>query len=269
MPGIAAAHYLNALRESSAAPMIAPVLEPRATPDPQAMRTAWLCLATPLRYVAEISNVRLSPAGILTLDAAEAALLARDFNHVWRDSAFRLDAVGRSLFCRTDEVQSAVLCDPERVLGRHLQEFLPVGAHAGALKRLMSEMEMWLFEHEVNRARERRMAERISGLWLWGGGPPLDALPLTAGGAAGEDVFFSAFAAASGQPESVIVVQDAPGTETWGPVQARWLQPALDDLQRGVISRLDLSAGVRCWHLGRRWRRRIFRRVKPWWEYFD
>jgi hypothetical protein len=97
----------------------------------------------------------------------------------------------------------------------------------------------------------------------------VDTLPLTASGAAGEDVFFSAFAAERGQPENVIVVQDVPGSEAWRSVQSRWLQPALDDLRRGVIARLDLSAGVCCWRVERRWRRRIFRNVKPWWEYFD
>jgi hypothetical protein len=180
-----------------------------------------------------------------------------------------LEAVGPTLFCRTDPLQNTLECDPERALGRHIQEFLPSGVQAGSLRRLMSEMEMWLFEHEVNRVRERRMAERISGLWLWGGGPILDTLPLTSSGAAGEDVFFSAFAAERGRPENVIVTQDVPGTESWRSVQARWLQPALDDLQRGVIARLDLSAGVRCWHVGARWRRRIFRKVRPWWEYFE
>jgi hypothetical protein len=259
MPGIAAAHYLSArrrARDMNEAPPTAP-------------RGAWLCLATPLHYIAELSNVRLSPEGILALDAAEAALLARDFNHIWRDSAFRLEAVAATLFCHADRALSAIQCDPERALGRHIQQFLPTGGQAGELKRLMSEMEMWLFEHEVNRVRAGRMAQSISGLWLWGGGPTLDSLPATVHGAAGEDVFFSAFAAERGQLENVIVVSDVPGTETWPSVQSRWLQPALDDLRRGIIARLDLSAGERCWEVGRRWRRRIFRKVKPWWEYFD
>ena len=163
MPGIAAAHYWSVQRRAQAS----------AAPG-AAAHGAWLCLATPLHYIAELSNVRLSPEGILSLDAAEAAQLVRDFNHTWRDSAFRLEALGATLFCRADQALDAAQCDPERALGRHIQQFLPTGGQAGALKRLMSEMEMWLFEHEVNRVRASRMAPSISGLWLWGGGPTLD-----------------------------------------------------------------------------------------------
>jgi hypothetical protein len=265
MPGIAAARFFSLHRQTRVSNDPAP-----APPQPAATSSgAWLYLATPLHYLAELSNVRLNPAGILTLEAAESASLARDFNRLWSDSAFRLEAVGPTLFCRTQRALNAAQCDPERALGRHIEEFLPTGEHAGTLKRLMSEMEMWLFDHEVNRARARRMVPPISGLWLWGGGATLHSLPATRHGAAGDDVFFSAFAAERTQPENVIVVQDVPGTEAWRSVQSHWLQPALDDLQRGVIVRLDLSSDARCWHLGRHWRRRLFRRGKPWWEYFD
>jgi hypothetical protein len=109
----------------------------------------------------------------------------------------------------------------------------------------------------------------VSALWLWGGAAPLDRLPTTAASAAGEDVFFGAFATEKGQPENVMVVQDEPGGGTWNAAPARWLHAALEELRRGVITRLDLSAGSRCFAVSRRWRTRLFRKVKPWWEYFE
>jgi hypothetical protein len=47
------------------------------------------------------------------------------------------------------------------------------------------------------------------------------------------------------------------------------LTQTLADLNRGNLDRLVLSAGERRFVLGERWRRRFWRRAKPWWEYFE
>lgn len=252
IPGLAAAAYLTT--------------RPSAAAD---IECAWRGLATPVHYLAEMSNVRLAADGILQLRADEAALLARDFARIWEDSAFRLEAAGPLLFCSSRATVLATQSDPERALGRYIQEFLPTGQDAPALKRLMSEMEMWLFDHAVNVQRRASALQTVSALWLWGGAAPLATLPATSAGAAGEDVFFSAFAAEKGRPENVMVVQDEPGAGTWNDAPARWLQATLEDLRRGVITRLDLSSGAWRFEVTRRWRSRIFRKAKPWWEYFD
>jgi hypothetical protein len=252
MPNLAAAAYLKARHPST----------------PQ-IDCSWRSLATPLNYVAEMSNVRLASDGMLELKEEEAAVLAGDFSRLWGDSQFRLEAVGSLLFCSSRQALHSRQSDPERALGRYIREFLPTGQDAAALKRLMSEMEMWLFDHAVNVARRARSVQPISALWPWGGGPPLESLPTTLAGCAGEDVFFSAFAAEKGCPVNVMVVQEVPGAGTWNAAPLRWLQLALQDLRRGVITRLDLSSGARRFQLTRHWRRRLFRRIGPWWEYFD
>jgi hypothetical protein len=251
-PGLAAAAYLSG-RGSAAG----------------TLDCRWRGLATPVHYLAEMSNVRLAADGVLKLQAEEAELLARDFARTWDDSEFRLEALGALLFCGCRTALLANQSDPERALGRYIHEFLPTGQDAPALKRLMSEMEIWLFDHEVNVQRRARALPTVSALWLWGGAAPLGSLPATSAGAAGEDVFFSAFAAKKGRPENVMVVQDEPGAGTWNAAPARWLHAALEDLRRGVITRLDLSSGAWRFEVTRRWRSRIFRKSKPWWEYFD
>ena len=230
---------------------------------------AWVFLATPVHYLAEISNVRFAADGILALDAAHAAALARDFNRVWRDSGVDLWPSSSRLFCRFDVAVEAATSDPEWVRGRHLENFLPTGRDAGRLRRLMSEMEMWLFEHPVNRDRVRQTQLAVSALWLWGGGAPLASLPEVQGGTAGGDVFFDAFPAAAGRCADVMVLDAGPQTPEWTGMQARWLAPSLADLRRGVIEQLELSAGERCYAIRAHWRRRFWRRAKPWWEYFE
>jgi hypothetical protein len=233
-------------------------------------------IATPVHYLAEMSNVRLAAHGILSLSRAEADALAADFNRVWHDAGIRLVS-GRSqtprapdLFCVTDRVLDAVTRDPEDVLDRHIEDYLPAGPDAPRLRRLMSEIEMWLFEHAVNRTRAADAAPAVNGLWLWGGGPALASLPPVEGWTAGEDPFVTAFGTRRAVPASGVVVIDAePGTDAWRDAESRWLERSFADLRAGRIARLDLSAGDRCYSVRGRWNWRPWRRRRPWWEFFQ
>jgi hypothetical protein len=256
-------------------------------------------IATPVHYLAEMSNVRLAAAGILSLTRPEADALAADFNRVWHDAGIRL-VCGRSpeqMFCLTDRALDAATRDPEDVLDRHIEDYLPAGPDAPRLRRLMSEIEMWLFEHAVNRTRLADALPAVNGLWLWGGGPPLASLPPVQGWAAGEDPFFKALVArpeqwpqapaltgthaASGAiaapgaagisraASGVIVIDAEPGTEAWREAESRWLERSVADLRAGRIARLDLSAGDRCYSVRGRWNWRPWRRRRPWWEFFQ
>jgi hypothetical protein len=210
------------------------------------------------------------------LSRAEADALAADFNRVWHDAGIRLVS-GRSqtprapdLFCVTDRVLDAVTRDPEDVLDRHIEDYLPAGPDAPRLRRLMSEIEMWLFEHAVNRTRAADAAPAVNGLWLWGGGPALASLPPVEGWTAGKDPFVTAFGTRRAVPASGVVVIDAePGTDAWRDAESRWLERSFADLRAGRIARLDLSAGDRCYSVRGRWNWRPWRRRRPWWEFFQ
>jgi hypothetical protein len=231
-------------------------------------------MATPVHYVAEMNNVRLASDGILRLSSAEALTLCDDFNRVWAGAGNRLTAgASGELFCVIDGSIAAATKDPEDALGLHIADYLPsAGADAPRLRQLMSEIEMWLFEHPVNLARRASAAPDVSGLWLWGGGPGLKCLPPIEGWTAGDDPLFKAWAARpesqSGAPApAVIVIGAAPGTVEWQHAESRWLLPSAADLDAGRIARLQLSAGNRCYSVGRRRRWRFLRR-RPWWESF-
>lgn len=49
-------------------------------------------------------------------------------------------------------------------------EYLPTGPEADTYRRLISEVEMALHDHEVNVRRQERGLQPINGLWIWGGG---------------------------------------------------------------------------------------------------
>jgi hypothetical protein len=251
---------------------VLPAIAPAALrADGGAADAAWACLATPVHYVAEMTSVRLSEDGILSMKPAAAATLAADFNRVWNGSGVRLLAgKSSSLYCIFDQLLNVTTRDPQDMLDRHIEEHLPTGADAPRLRQLMSELEMWLFEHGENSARAAAGLPRISGLWLWGGGAPLASLPSVQGWAAGDDVYFSALSAQRSETSDsgVIVAAATPGSDEWHDIESRWLKPAAAQLRAGRLSRLEISAGDRCFSLTARAIRRFWRRSKPWWESF-
>jgi hypothetical protein len=238
--------------------------------DRGAVDTAWVCMATPVHYVAEMTSVRLPQGGILSLAQEGAETLAADFNRVWAGSGVRL-AAGRSarLYCFFDQALHVTTRDPQDVLDRHIEEYLPTGADAPRLRQLMSEIEMWLFEHGANSARTELKLPPINGLWLWGGGAPLSSLPKVQGSIVGEDLFFNALRAANEKSAGgVIIAAQAPGSDGWNATESGWLKDAAAQLRAGRISRLEISAGDRCLSLSARALWRFWRNAKPWWECF-
>jgi hypothetical protein len=251
---------------------------PEGLPPEGMMPGATVFMATPVHYVAEMSNVRLASDGVLSLERPEAEKLAADFKRVWGDAGVRL-AVGRraDLFCIVEQSPAATTCDPVGVRGRHIENYLPSGEGAPRLRRLMSEIEMWLFEHEVNRRRSAVGVPVVNGLWLWGGGPSLPSLPRIEGWTAGNDPLFAAWtgganAGAGSQLASgvagVCVVAAQPGSAEWDDMESNWLQVSCRALRARRIERLELSAGYRAFSVGAGWRWRIWRRPRPWWECF-
>ncbi|MEA3149656.1 MAG: hypothetical protein QOD56_595 [Gammaproteobacteria bacterium] len=239
-----------------------------------AMPAAWVCIATPVHLIAGMSNVTMEDEGVLALTLEEALALAADFDRVFSGVGARLLASpAGGLLCVFDRRFDVETRDPEALVGGDVFGFQPVGADAASLRRLMSEMEMWLFDHAVNRARAARASLPITGLWLWGGGPALAAMPRVRGWTAGRDPLFGAFGARATYPDDagagVVVCRDEPGSNGWLEVEHHWLAPAMAALRTGRIVRLELSAGARRWAVGRRSAWRFWRRPRPWWEAFE
>jgi hypothetical protein len=231
-------------------------------------------LASPVHCEAGMVSVRLPANGLIGLSGAEALQLAEDFNRDFDDGAQRLIAApsGR-LFCVFAAATTAMTHDPLAVRGRDIGPFLPSGPHGARLRRLMSEFEMWLFGHALNRARVATGALPLTGLWLWGGGATLAQLPTLDGWTAGSDPLFGAWPGPPRFPREarsgVIVLDVEPGTAAWQAAQSAWLVPALTALRGRRIRQLDLAIGERQLTLRAGWRLRFWRRAHPWWEYLS
>ena len=231
---------------------------------------ASVLVATPVHFEAGMSSVGLPPDGLLRLEPAELDALVADFNRVFAESGMRLMRGGGGLLCLFDAPLRAETSPPEAAAGRDLWPFMPRGTDAARLRRHMTEIEMWLFEHAVNERRRALGAPAISGLWLWGAGATGLALPAVTGWTAGEDPLFMAFgrrAQFPAEPASgVVVVTESPGSPEWRAVEQRWLAPASAALRAGRLGRLKLSAADRGFELNARAHWRLWRRPRPWWE---
>ncbi len=231
-------------------------------------------IASPVHCEAGMVSVRMSANGLIRLDGAEASQLAHAFNQDFADGAQRLIAApsGR-LFCVLASATAAATRDPLDVCGRDIGPLLPEGPDAPRLRRLISETEMWLFEHPFNRARIARGAVPLTGLWLWGGGAPLAALPPLAGWTAGSDALFGAWPAQPVFPREagpgVIALDVEPGSEAWQRTQGAWVAPALAALRSGRIRQLEVSIGAHEFSLRASGSLRFWRRTRPWWEYLQ
>jgi hypothetical protein len=232
-------------------------------------------LAQPLHTEATLSSVRLPPHGLLRIGAAEARQLAAQFSALPAAGATgqpRLVAAGTRLFFCFDVPLDARGSDPATLLGFDLRDFRPTGSQARRLEALSSEVEMWLFEHEVNRARRERGEPVITTLWPWGGGAMRAHLPPPGFAVHGEDVLFGAWARSvppAGDAQNGLIV--CPQSIDPDELDAV-LAPRLASLRPSMLAgrgALHVSAGRRRCTLRRMPRRWFARRAGPWWEHFD
>ncbi|HEY2683601.1 MAG TPA: hypothetical protein VGI93_08850 [Steroidobacteraceae bacterium] len=226
----------------------------------------WVFMATPVHLEPGLDNVRLPSDGIVCLSDEEARELAQEFERLWVDTPFRLQAMEGSLHVLSRTPAPASTHDPSAFAGEHIDEYLPVGAGARFLKALMSEIEMWLFEHPLNRERGRLGRSIVSGLWLWGGGERLEQLPATDFRAEGTDALFGAFDQA-GQDTRVVVASHPPGSAEWQAGEEPWLRACVAGL-KGDDS-LVISLGRRLLQIKGRRTWRLFQKIRAWWEYFE
>ena len=244
--------------------------------DAAADRAVWL--ATPMHLIAGLTSVHLDRRSVLRLPGAELAELTASFRETFRGSGFDLNPLesGELLLAGPPQPAGATATEPARMLLTSMAEALPAGQGAPALRRLSSEIEMWLHDHAVNHARARRGAVPVATLWLWGGGaPPAQPTAIareTTDAAFGSDAYLRGLwrlaggesrpmpvdcAAVIGEPRAqralavVEVAELLHAHASWSLAQAvaeidrRLLSPALAALRRGELQRLVLLANDR------------------------
>ena len=249
--------------------------------------TPWM--ATPLHLAAGLTTLHFDVRGILRLPPEELDELSLDFHRSFQDSTLVPLASGEFLL-HLAGVPPARTTEPARIAGGNVADALPQGAGAASLRRLGAEIEMWLHEHSVNRARVRRGELPVSTLWIWGGGatfaPMASARGDTLPRALGSDSYLRGlWQLCGGEARSLPDELDPPYAEsavlvveagqmlrtkaTWsmpellGEVDRRFIAKAVSALERRDIQRVSILANDRCLVLGVGGSRKFWRRARP------
>ena len=143
----------------------------------------WWLRADPVHLRPDLHGVYLVDARILDIRPAEAEALAEALNQTFAGDGLRIDAL------RPDRWYLRLPADPGLrtrplldAIGHDIGPLLPGGPDKRRWHTLLTEAQMLLHAHPVNRAREERDRPPINGLWLWGGGVcPRDARSPAAG----------------------------------------------------------------------------------------
>jgi hypothetical protein len=259
---------------------------------PVAAAPGGVWLATPVHFFAGIDSVHLHPAGVLQLEPAEQQQLVADFSRVFADSSWALHSIGRRELLLSGPALEASGADPDDFAGSDPYAGLPQGEGAARLRALGAEIEMWLYEHALNRERSGRGELSVTALWLWGA----RARPAVAGAPAsvhaqpprlyGADSYLEALCRLHGgdaqalpseltvsqvdsRTDSVLLYRRAPAespTAALARFERCWLPAALQALRQGRVSVLRLALGAHAYRVRHIDLARIWRRRRPWWQ---
>jgi hypothetical protein len=159
-------------------------LQAQKYPALAALKGAW-AFVTLCHWQAGMHEVTLRQIPMQDLSAAESDTLLAAMRPFFAQDGITLypDEPGRWLAHGAvfDGLPSA---SPDRVRGRNLVPWMPTAAQAGGLIRLMSEMQMLLYTHSLNDAREARAALPVNAIWFSGTGA-INGLPAGTGLPAG------------------------------------------------------------------------------------
>ena len=131
----------------------------------------WIAAADPVYLEPRLDHLCLHA---LRQHGVSAAYLSPLIDHLQQALADGADYgfvhLGSCGYLRTDS-PIATAKVPARVLDQESPgEYLPKGDGADAHRKLISEIEMALHDHDINLLRARRGLPPINSLWIWGGG---------------------------------------------------------------------------------------------------
>ena len=250
----------------------------------------WWARADPVHLAPVRDHLRLFAVDALTMDEARA--LAATCSALLEQHGFALDApAAERWYLRAPRALDFAASDPATLASRDLFPFLPDGSDGAFVRRLLTELQMSLHEHPVNRTRERAGRLAVNSLWLWGGGRLDDAASACVRSSGGrlpplwsDDAVLRGLwclAGADARPLPGTVEAIAPGViatrafddaarvadasrcaELLRRADAEWFQPALAGLRSNAIDRVRLAPGGGIWALNRRGLMRWWRRAK-------
>jgi len=258
---------------------------------------AWL-RADPVHLRIDMTHARLFGPAMLDLQADEARALVATLNEHLAADDLRIEAPAPGRwYIRLASMPDLRTHAPNTVAGRNIDHFLPTGADGKHWRGRMNEVQMLLHEHPVNEAREAAGRLPVNSVWVWGAGRAPATIPTVPDHVLADEPVTRGLARLAGQvpeplPETLEGSQTERGhtlladtslvdplvhgeAEAWlaglQEAEARWLAPALQQLESGELDHIILRTGgpyrFTLTRLGVRWR--FWRRQGAWTRWME
>jgi len=132
--------------------------------------SAWAFI-TLCHWQVNTGHVAMSQLPLPALSDAQSAALLKAMRPYFEEDGITLyfDEPGRWL-AQGEVFAGLATASPDRVVGRNLAAWMTTSAQAAPLRRLQNEMQMLLYTHPVNDAREAMNLTPVNSFWLHGSG---------------------------------------------------------------------------------------------------
>lgn len=134
----------------------------------------WL-YAAPVHLVLQRDSFSLAERVPLHLDLQEANDLTHSLNTHFIADGMQFFWHQQQWFLRLQRNPNIQTINPQRATNQDISKFLPTGKGAMAWASVQNELQMLLFEHPVNLARENLRLQTVNSIWCYGGGQIADA----------------------------------------------------------------------------------------------
>lgn len=129
----------------------------------------WL-YAAPVHLILQRDSFSLAEPVPLTLEKSETDALTADLNAHFSSDQMQFFWHHSQWFLRLGHNPQINTTYPQLAINKEITPFLPTGKGAMAWASFQNEVQMLLFSHPVNTARELKRLTVINSIWCYGGG---------------------------------------------------------------------------------------------------
>lgn len=129
----------------------------------------WL-YAAPVHLILQRDSFSLAEPVPLTLEQSEIDALTADLNNHFSSDQMQFFWHNSQWFLRLTQDPHINTISPQLAVNKDITPLLPTGKGAMAWASFQNEVQMLLFSHPVNAARELKRLTVINSIWCYGGG---------------------------------------------------------------------------------------------------
>ncbi|HMS26149.1 MAG TPA: phosphoglycerate mutase [Burkholderiaceae bacterium] len=131
------------------------------------------CFVTLCHCIVGMNDVQMQNPDLLQITESESQSLFAAMQPFFAEDGLllhRLDDVPGTFLVNGEPLRGTCTASLDRVIGKNINQWQASGTNSAKLHRLQNEMQMLLYTHSVNAARDRSKAANINSLWFHGNG---------------------------------------------------------------------------------------------------